>query len=118
MITLSSSYTPSTITKQFDVIASLIVRGSEYLAIFDSRKPLAAAVQSHISPADGEMRYRVVAMLELAHRDDARKAYAVVRYWEEASYLPAGVITGDTGELATGLYQILARRRGLTFVSY
>ena len=118
MINLSQSYSPEAITRRFDIVDKVHIRGIPHLALFHGRTALAALVEVEQFHATGEPQYRCRALLEMVPRDGSGEAFCTRRYQEDVSRLPGDVVTGDTGELATTLYQVLARRKGIVFVSY
>ncbi|PLR53845.1 hypothetical protein [Chimaeribacter arupi] len=104
MINLSQSYSPEAITKRFDIIHKIHVRGMPYLALFHGRASLAALVEVEKFHVTAEPQYRCRAILELVARDGAGEAFCTRRYQEDASRLPGDAVTGEAGELATALY--------------
>lgn len=121
MIVLPSSYSPDTIKRRFEIINELFLLGSNWLVLYDEKTPFAAVASAEVCDINGEPRHRVIAVLEMARREQCGEVFRVRRFWQDSEALQIeGVVVDPELQnmgLATALYESLVIDKGVTLMS-
>lgn len=68
MAVIPMSYSPATVARRFSILDGVTIQGVLYQIIWDPKTPFAAVIEAAPSVIDGDIRYKVVATLELQRR--------------------------------------------------
>ncbi len=82
MAVIPMSYSPATVARRFSILDGVTIQGVLYQIIWDPKTPFAAVIEAAPSVIDGDIRYKVVATLELQRRSQLEGG-GVRKFWEE-----------------------------------
>lgn len=116
MFVVPQSYSTEAIQQHYEMIDSIILNGARCQVIWDGRACRAAIVEADAAEEDGEMRQRVLAVLELDRVTRINTMLRVLSFWAEPDGVQSGAGFVEPGCLATALHEALTAKKRLTLV--
>ncbi|MEZ2591682.1 hypothetical protein [Pantoea agglomerans] len=116
MFVIPQSYSAEAIQQNYEVIDAVTLNGASCLILWDGKALRAAVVEADATDEDGEMRKRVLAVLELECVARTHTMMRVLSFVAEPDGVQSGAGFVEPGCLATALYASLTAKKRLTLV--
>lgn len=113
MLTLPASYSAEAVECLYEVIENLTLNGARCQVIYDSQATRAAVIEADATDECGEMRYPVLAVLEMERVTSINTVLRIKSFWTDSDGMQAKV---EQGSLAKALYKALTLKKQITLV--